>query len=150
MSVRSQRAVELFNSGASCSQSIVTAYADMFGINAETAMRLSCGFGGGVGRMREVCGVISGMAMLAGLKLGSTSPDDTEGKKRTYETIQKMADEYKKRFGSIICRDLLASLKPGTEPKPSPRTETYYKERPCAKFVEAGAEILERVLLEAQ
>lgn len=150
MSVRSQRAVELFNSGAACSQSIVTAYADLFGINAETAMRLSCGFGGGVGRMREVCGVVSGMAMLAGLKFGSVSPDDAEGKKRTYEIIQKMAAEFKAKFGGIVCRELLASLKPDAGAKPSARTETYYKERPCAKFVEAGAEIVERVLLEAQ
>ena len=147
MSERSEKAVALFKSGASCAQAIVAAYADLFGLDQEMAMRVSGGLGGGMGRMREVCGVVSGMTVLAGLKAGNRTPEDAAGKKAAYELVQKMAAIFKEEYGSIICRQLLGLEKPEGSATPEPRTEKYYKKRPCAEMVGFGARIVDRVLL---
>lgn len=147
MSERSEKAVALFKSGASCAQAVVAAYADLFGLDQEMAMRVAGGLGGGVGRMREVCGVVLGMAILAGLKAGNRTPEDQEGKKAAYELVQKMAKIYKEEYGSIVCKQLLGLEKPEGSPVPEARTPTYYKKRPCAEMVGFGARIVDRVLL---
>ena len=142
---RVEKAVELFKAGCTCSQAVVVAYSDVFGIDKKTAMRVSCGLGAGVGRMREVCGAVSGMAMLAGLKHGGETPD-AEAKKKTYEVTQAMAEAFKARNGSIVCRELLGLDRPENDPTPEARTEAYYKKRPCAALVEDAAAIVERFL----
>ena len=107
MESRVQDAVMLFESGFNCAQSVFAAYADLFGMDRETALKLACPMGAGVGRMREVCGTVSAMAMLSGLKMGNTDPSDEEAKTRSYEIVRKMSDAFREKRGSIICRELL-------------------------------------------
>jgi len=147
MSERTDKARDLFKSGCNCSQAVVLAYCDLFGVDEQTALKMSCGLGGGVGRLREVCGAVSGMAMLAGLKHGMTHPGDAEGKKRTYEAVQEMSKIFRENNGSIVCRQLLGLEKPENDPTPSARTEAYYQKRPCAEYVADAAAIVERVLV---
>ncbi len=146
MSERTERAVALFKAGASCAQAVVAAYSEPFGLDEKTAMRLSCGLGAGVGRMREVCGAVSGMAVLAGLKYGSEAPDPA-AKKKTYEVVQEMAGEFRRQHGEIVCRALLGLERAEGDPTPSARTEAYYQKRPCAAYVESAAGLVERFLL---
>lgn len=142
MEDRVQKAVELFKSGYNCSQSVVAAYADMYGFTHEQAVRMSASFGGGIGRMRETCGAACGMFLLAGLETGATEAADREGKAANYAVVQELAAEFKKRNGSLICSELL-----GLKPKdpvstvPEERTSQYYAKRPCAKMVEEAARI---------
>lgn len=143
---RVEKAAALFKAGCNCSQAVVVAYCDLFGLDEKIAMRMACGLGAGVGRMREVCGVVSGMAILAGLKYGSETPD-ADAKKKTYETVQTMADVFRKRNGSIVCRELLGLTRAEGDPTPAVRTETYYKKRPCVALVEDAAAIVEQFLL---
>lgn len=147
MSQRTDRAVELFKSGFNCSQSVFVAYADMFGMDEKTALTVSAGLGGGVGRSREVCGAICGAAMLAGLKYGATDPQDAESKKHCYEVVQQIIAEFKKTNKTIICRELLGLNEANnTNPVPEARTQQYYNRRPCAEIVEDSARAVEKIL----
>lgn len=147
MSERTDRAVELFKSGFNCSQSVFAAYADLFGMDEETALRVSAGLGGGVGRSREVCGAVSGAAMLVGLKYGATDPEDSESKAQTYAVVQQIIAEFKNTNSSIVCRELLGlNGKPAADPNPEARTKEYYKKRPCAQLVEDSARAVEKIL----
>jgi C_GCAxxG_C_C family probable redox protein len=146
MSERSEKAVALFKEGCACSQAVVAAYSELFGLEAGAAMRVSCGLGAGVGRLREVCGAVSGMAVLAGLKHGAETPD-AEAKRATYEAVQRMAGLFRERHGSIVCRELLGLERAENDPRPSARTAAYYKKRPCAELVADAASIVEKVLL---
>lgn len=146
MSGRIENAVARFETGCNCSQAVVAAYGDLFGLDEPTAMRVSCGLGAGLGRLRETCGAVSGMAMLAGLKFGNTEPADAGGKKRTYEAVQQMAALFRERHGSLVCRTLLGLDKAEGDPTPSARTAAYYAKRPCAEYVATASEIIERVL----
>lgn len=147
MSERTQRAVELFKSGFNCSQSVFAAFAGEFGMDEETALKVSAGLGGGVGRSREVCGAVSGAAMLVGFKYGATDGDDSEAKQRCYQVVQQIIAEFKENNPSIVCRELL-ELNEGanTDPKPEARTEQYYKKRPCMQLVEDAARAVEKIL----
>lgn len=147
MSKYTERAVELFRSGFNCSQAVFAAFCDKFGMDEETALRVSAGLGGGVGRMREVCGTVSGAAMLAGMVYGATSGDDREAKVKTYEAVQAIAAEFKKENPSIVCRELLGlSSKEPSAPNPDARTAEYYKKRPCVQLVEDAAAAAEKIL----
>lgn len=149
---RIAKAQELFKQGFNCSQSVFAACADLYGITDEAlALRLSASFGGGIGRMRLTCGAACGMFLLAGLESGSSTPGDAEGKKRNYELVQRLAADFKAEYGSITCADLLGlnnypqstiALQAHHSPSgaqisatPSPRTEEYYKKRPCVEMV---------------
>ena len=153
---RAQRAIDLFKQGYNCSQAVFTACADMYGITDESlALRLSASFGGGMGRMRLVCGAASGMFMCAGLKFGisdMTAPDALTKKKEHYQRIQKMAAQFaEKSGGSIICRELLG-LAPKKAPVEAdanialPHTTEYLKKRPCIELVGDAAEIFASML----
>ncbi len=147
MSQRSDKAVELFKSGYNCSQAVFAAYADIFGMDSETALRVSAGLGGGVGRSREVCGTVTGATMIIGMKYGATDGDDAEGKKLCYEKVQQYIAEFKKINPSIVCRELLGlSQGENTQPTPDARTQQYYKKRPCVQLVEDSAKALEKVI----
>ncbi len=141
------KARKLFLEGYNCAQSVFAACAEELGIGKETALRLSAPMGAGVGRMREVCGAFSACAMLAGLKFADTSPSP-ESKKRIYEITQTLAEEFKRRNGSIICRELLKlNAELGNDPTPDLRDAKYYASRPCLKIVELAAEIAEFEIL---
>lgn len=147
MSERVEKAAALFKSGCSCSQAVVVAFCDLFNLDEKTAMKATCGLGGGIGRQREVCGTVSGMAVLAGLKYGNETPGDAAAKKKTYEVVQQMTNAFREQHGAIVCRQLLSLDKPENEPAPSERTATYYQKRPCANYVTDAAALVERFLL---
>lgn len=147
MSYYTDRAVELFKSGFNCSQAVFAAFADKIGMPEETALRVSAGLGGGVGRMREVCGAVCGAAMLAGMVYGATEGSDRAAKAKTYEKVQEIAAEFRKTNRSIVCRELLGlSAGENSAPIPEARTESYYKKRPCAKQIEDAARAAEKIL----
>ena len=146
---RIQRAVELFMSGYGCSQSVVAAFADLYGLDETMAKRIAAGFGGGVGRMRMMCGTVSGLVILAGLDCGQTEGDDREGKAACYKVVQELLETFKQRNGSIICAELLGLngcpvVK--TTYVPEERNAEYYKKRPCTQKVESAARIFAEYL----
>lgn len=142
MEDRIQKAIELFKSGYNCSQSVVAAFADMYGFTQEQALRMSASFGGGIGRMRETCGAACGLFLLAGLETGATEAADREGKAANYALVQELAAEFKKRTGSLICSELLGlNKKDPVSSVPEERTTQYYAKRPCSKMVEEAARI---------
>ncbi|MCC8160822.1 MAG: C-GCAxxG-C-C family protein [Oscillospiraceae bacterium] len=148
---RVQKAVELFKEGCNCSQAVVCAYSDLFGMDNNSAMRASEGFGGGMGRMRLTCGAVSGMCMLAGLKYGKGIPKDLETRTKVYDTVQKMAKEFEEKNGSVICGDLLGINKPkDTGAVPTERNGEFYKKRPCVGCVEDCARLVEKYLIETE
>lgn len=147
-SERGARARELFTAGYNCSQAVLLAYEDLCGLSHEEAARLASSFGGGMGRMREVCGAVSGMSMVAGLAYGYSDPTDRAAKAEHYRRIQELAGEFRERNGSIVCRELLG-LSPGPDrPDPSERTAGYYRKRPCQELVFDAAAILEAYIAE--
>lgn len=147
-SVYAQKAKELFLEGYNCSQAVFLAFADKYDMDYSMALRLSSSFGGGMGRLREVCGAVSGMFMVAGILYGYEEPKDMTAKKEHYERIQELAHEYQIRNGSIVCRELLGLGNGKDTPKPEERTGEYYKKRPCAELVEMAAAIMEQYIRE--
>ncbi len=141
-------AKEYFLRGYNCSQSVFAAFCDVTGMDEECALRLSSSFGGGMGRMREVCGAVSGVFMVAGLLWGYSSADDKTEKQEHYARIQSLAEVFRKKHKTILCRELLEDLKTDSAPTPSDRTEEYYHERPCLRFVMDAAEILDEMIAE--
>ncbi len=142
MSIKSEKAKLLFKSGYNCSQAVLGVFCEELGLDMDTAMKISSSFGGGMGRMREVCGAVSGMFMAAGLAF-ATSSDSPADKAEHYKRIQELAKRFKEQNGSIICRELLQGVESSTDPTPSQRTQTYYKKRPCVDLVGDAVEIFE-------
>ena len=140
-----EKAGELFRAGYNCSQAVLLAFSDVTGLDESKVAALSSSFGGGMGRLREVCGAVSGAFMVAGLIWGTYPPSDREAKARHYERIQNLAAEFKKKNGSILCRELLG-LPGASAPVPEERTADYYRRRPCEEYVKIAAEILEEEL----
>ena len=143
---KADKAYELFKEGYNCAQAVLGAFADELGLDTETAMKISSSFGGGMSRLREVCGAVSGMFMVTGLKYGYSMPDEKEGKADLYKLNQDLAKKFEDINGSIICRELLALGTKSDEPTPENRTEQYYKKRPCAELVAEAANILEEYI----
>lgn len=142
------KAKEFFEGGCNCCQAVFCAFREQTNLSKEDAMRLSAGFGGGMGRMREVCGAVSGMIMVLSNKFASTDPNDHAKKKELYALIQQAAGEFKEENGSIICRELLGLSEKSSDPNPEARTKEYYKKRPCSELVHCAAAIAERYLNE--
>lgn len=143
------RAVENFMAGYGCCQSVVTAFADLYGLNDRMAKRIAAGFGGGVGRMRMMCGAVSGIVMLVGLDCGQTEGSDREGKSACYKVVQELLAQSKEDNGSLICAEILGLKgveKAQSSYVASPRTAEYYKTRPCAAKVESAARIFANYL----
>ena len=136
-----EKAKALFTEGYNCAQAVFGAFSDITGIDFETSVKLSSGFGGGMGRMREVCGAVSGMFMVLDATEGYTSPTDNVAKMELYAKVQKLAGEFKTENGSIICRELLGGA-PSNTPTPTERTAEFYKKRPCSELVEMAADIV--------
>jgi len=147
---RMRRAEALFMQGFNCSQAVVAAFADVYGLTEEEALRVSAGLGAGIGRMRLTCGAVCGMAVLAGLECGSTTAGDRQGKSECYKLVQQLAGEFSREHGSITCSELL-KLKKGAPLayEASERTAEYYKTRPCVRQIISAARIyaeqLERI-----
>ena len=145
---RGEKAEALFLEGYNCAQAVVIAFEDLHGLDRETAAKLSSSFGGGMARLREVCGSVSGMFMVAGLLYGYDNPKAKEEKAEHYARIQKLAADFTAEHGSIVCRDLLGLTEKKQEPTPEERTEAYYKKRPCKEIIGRAAEILDAYIKE--
>lgn len=143
-----EKAAELFVNGSSCSQAVVVAFCDVTGLTPELAAKLSSSFGGGMGRMREVCGAVSGMFMVAGLLYGGNTTESRQEKTAHYARIQMLAAQFRERNGSYLCRELLAGVQTTTGAAPEARTAEYYKKRPCKLLCGDAAELLDRYILE--
>ena len=142
MEERIEKAVALFKEGYNCSQSVVAAFADMYGFTQEQALKMGASFGGGIGRMRQTCGAACGLFLVAGLETGCTEGHNPQGKEANYKVVQELAEEFRKRNGSLICAELLGLAKNAPTPTtPDARTAEYYKKRPCVKMVEEAARI---------
>lgn len=140
--IYAKKAQSLFKEGYNCAQSVFIAFEDIHHIDRETAAKLSSSFGGGLGRLREICGCVSGMALTAGILKGYASPKAGKEKADHYKLIQELAAEFKTVNGSYICRELLAGINSDTAPVPEVRTAEYYKKRPCDKLCAIAAAIL--------
>ena len=142
----SMEAAQLFLDGYNCAQAVAVAFSDVTGLDRDFSAKMASSFGGGMGRMREVCGAVSGMLMVAGLLYGYDSTDDDSTKKAHYTLVQQLAGEFREQIGSIVCREILKN--PPSDPTPSERTAEYYKQRPCARMVVLAAQILDRYIAE--
>ena len=137
---RAEHAAELFANGYNCAQAVALAFCDLTGFSKEQTAKMLAPFGGGFGRLREVCGAVSGMTFVYGCLYGYEAPDP-EAQMKVYETEQALAAQFKEKAGSIVCREILKN--PPSNPVPSPRTEEYYASRPCVRMVYTAANILE-------
>ena len=149
LDVRVSRAVDYFMQGYGCCQSVVAAFSDLYGMDEEMALKVGAGFGGGVGRLRMMCGAVSGLVVLAGLDCGETDGSNREGKSACYKVVQDLLEQFKQDNGSIICAEILGLQgheKAVSTYEASPRTAEYYKTRPCAAKVESAARIFANYL----
>lgn len=137
-----EKARELFLSGCSCSQAVFGAFCEDLGLGQDTALRLASSFGGGLGGMRETCGAVTGMLMVAGLKWGYSEPGNLDVKTAHYARVRALVEAFKAEHHTIVCRELLAHLGE-LKQDPSARTPEYYRVRPCVRFVETAARLLD-------
>jgi len=147
---KKENAVKFFESGYNCAQSVLLAYAEYFGIDQLTSIKIASSFGGGMGRMREVCGAVSGMLMVLGLEYPYTDTTDKESKNRNYKVVQDCVNEFKSNLGSFICADLLQLKREAQHPESSKRDLKFYKTRPCVGCVALAAGIVGRKISEKQ
>ena len=141
-----ERAAELFLQGYNCAQAVAVAFCDVTGLEPDFTARMASSFGGGMGRMREVCGAVSGMLMVAGLVYGYDIPGDDVSKKKHYALVQNLAGQFRQEVGSIVCRQILKN--PPSDPNPTPRTAEFYAKRPCARMVILAGRILDAYMAE--
>ena len=137
-------AAELFLEGYNCAQAVAVAFTDVTGMDKQEAAKLAAPFGGGMGRMREVCGAVSGMFMVLGALYGYDNSDADGKKKELYKQVQGLAEQFRNENGSIICREILKN--PPSDPNPSPRTAEYYAKRPCTKMVMTAARLMDEFI----
>ena len=135
---------ELFLKGYNCAQAVVVAFTDVTGLDESFSARLSSSFGGGMGRMREVCGAVSGMLMVLSILYGYDTPGDDESKKRLYTEVQALAGKFREEVGAIVCREILKN--PPSDPNPTPRTAEFYAKRPCARMVVTAGKLLDEFI----
>lgn len=140
---RAEKGKKLFESGVNCSQAVMLAFEDELDVDRSVLLRIGASFGGGMGRLREVCGAVSGIFAVTGLLQGPEDPIDREAKAAHYKLIQEMAAKFREKNGSIICRELLGLRAAENSYVPEERTAEYYSRRPCAKYIMSAIEILE-------
>ncbi len=145
MNKHEELAGKYFTDGYNCAQSVFAAFAAEMGLTESRALKMSSAFGGGMGRLREVCGAVSGMFMVLGTLHGYDDAKDNAAKKELYTRVQALADSFKDEYKTIICRELMG-LEGAQKPEPSPRNPEYYAKRPCLAFVRSAARILSEYL----
>lgn len=145
---RKETAMDFFYQGYNCAQSLVLTFKDLIDIDEDTISKLACSFGGGMGRLREVCGAVSGMFMVISLLYGYSGPEKGEVKAEHYARVQELARRFEKEHGSIVCRELLGLSVKRESPIPEARTEEYYSKRPCPEIIGSAAEILDKYIKE--
>lgn len=143
-----KKATDLFMEGYNCAQSVFLAFNDTYNLDFNTALKLSSSFGGGMGKLREVCGGVSGMFMVAGLLYGYDNPKDDEKKAAHYKRLQYLANQFKEKEHTIICRELLGITdKEESNKPPQKRDKEYYESRPCLRVIALSASIMEEYIL---
>ena len=142
------RARELFYAGYNCAQAVFCAFCDLTGLDIDTAARLSSSFGGGMGRLREVCGTVSGALLALGMLRGYSDPADPQAKKAHYARVQEFARRFREKNGTIVCRELLKNVPTTPGGEPEPRTPEFYARRPCLRLIGEAAELLDNMLEE--
>jgi len=147
---RTEHAVEHFKNGYNCAQSVAMAYADLYSVDVETLKILSAPFGGGMGRLREVCGAVTGMFLILGMEHPASDPNEKAIKTANYSAVQGTALQFKEKMGSYICADLLKIGRKQQNPIPDDRNSEYYAKRPCAYCVAVAAEILGEELVKSR
>ena len=140
---RQDKAEALFRQGFACSQSVFGAMADRYGLEEDFGLRLSCALGGGVGRLREICGAVTGMALVCGLESGNAEPGNREAKDRNYREMRELAEAFRREAGSLTCRELLGLPEGEEGGEPAERTDAYYASRPCPGLVRLAVRLLE-------
>lgn len=135
-----------FRQGYNCNQAVLLAFQDVLGLDEQTILKIGTGLGGGMARMREVCGTVSAMAVIAGFLSPATTPGDQAQRRDGYALVQKFASEFKEQNGSIVCRELLGKPQGWEAPEPSERTPQFYAKRPCEAYVRNAARIVENFL----
>lgn len=140
------KAAELFLGGYNCAQSVAVAFCDVTGLDEKKTARMVSAFGGGMGRLREVCGAVSGMFFVLSCLYGYDTAGDDVSKLRLYTEVQELAGKFRESCGSIVCREILKN--PPTDPRPSPRTAEYYKTRPCARMVLVAGQLMDEFIAE--
>ncbi len=148
MQHRRDLAEKYFLEGYNCTQAVVLAFEDVSGLDRSTLLKMASSFGGGMGRLREVCGTVSGMFLICGLVLGYDGPEKGEVKAEHYARIQELAKRFEERNSSIVCRELLGLDRKRDDPVPAERTPDFYRKRPCVRICGDAAEILETFLAE--
>ena len=146
MSNHAELARDLFMQGYNCAQAVVCAFCDVTGLEIDAAARMASSFGGGLGRLREVCGTVSGAALVLGIVRGYADPEDYAAKKAHYALVQDFARRFREANGNIVCRELLKGIGATEGGAPEARTEAYYKKRPCPNLAYCAAEILDEML----
>ena len=141
---RQYNAAKLFFEGYNCAQAVAMTFADVVGLDEKFCAKAVSSFGGGMGRLREVCGAVSGMLFVAGILYGYDTKDDDTVKKAHYARVQELAGKFREEVGSIVCREILKN--PPSDSTPSPRTEQYYKDRPCVHMVTLAVKIMEQYI----
>lgn len=144
----SEKAAALFCQGYNCAQAVFLAFNDEMGLEPSMAARMASSFGGGMGRMREVCGGVSGMLLAAGVLYGYDDPKDQQAKTGHYARVRALAEEFRAKNGSIICRELLKNCKTTPGGVPQERNSEFYQSRPCLRMVTDAVDILDRYLQE--
>ena len=147
---RAKIAVSLFEGGYNCSQAIVLAFKDLINVDEKSLKALSSSFGGGISRLRETCGCVSGMAMVFGLLYGDYDILNVNEKGQHYELVQQTAMKFKDKFGYLSCFELLSLKEKPSSPIPNIRSESYYKNRPCSKYIAYMASIMEEIIYERE
>ena len=150
MTDHAELARSLFLSGYNCAQSVACAFCDVTGLDIDAAARMASSFGGGLGRLREVCGTVSGAALVLGIARGYSDPTDPQAKIDHYHRVQAFARRFEQMNGSIVCRELLRGVEVADGDEPEARTEEYYKKRPCPNLAWSAAHILEEMLSEEE
>lgn len=135
------KAAELFLNGYNCAQAVAVAFCDVTGMEEKQTARMVSAFGGGMGRLREVCGAVSGMFFVLGQLYGYDNEDGDAAKKLLYQQVQELAAKFREQAGSIVCRELLNN--PPSDPNPTPRTAEFYKKRPCTRMVILASELMD-------
>lgn len=145
MSEHGALAEQYFRQGYNCSQSVAAAFSQELGLPVETVLRMTSGFGAGMGRLREVCGAFSGAVFVLSALYGSSDPSQ---KTQIYTRVQELAEQYRSQNGgnSIVCRELLGLTKAEGSPQASLRTAEYYRKRPCPQLVRLSADLLAEYL----
>ena len=147
---RAERARQYFLDGYNCAQSVFLAYQDITPLDPTTIATIAAPFGGGMGRLREVCGTVSGMFFVAGFLQPNAEPNDTPNKKACYSLVQSLAEDFRRENGPIVCRELLGLNQKHDDPTPSARTQEYYQRRPCAEYVAIAARIVAQKINEME